>query len=850
MLRVLALALLFVAASGVKAQPAVNLYIPNSGDDTVSVVDAIAGSVLETIAVGDRPTGVAVSPTGRRIYVTNRDDATVSMIDGATFDVLDTVAVGAMPSGIAVAPDESRVYVSNSGAGTVTVLDAASLSVLATVTIGGSPAGIATNLLGSRVFVTDTANDLLYELAGDTGAVLGSFATGDGPVGLVPRDTSTEAQLVYTANSGDDTVSAIYLPTSSSNVFPFNTGRGPSGIAHSRSLDRLYVSNLNDDTVTVIDSDLDFFIATIPVGAGPRGIALSDDETRVFVANKDANSVSVIDTATNQVVDTIDVGAGPVAFGDFVGPGNVSSEVPAIRGELRVDAILPDNDGDGLASETEAVRLALDLINDGGQLTTPTRFRLEIPFPLTVDSFQTGDELIAQVVSASQGVLLVDFNAVPANDRFDNVVSVDLVLLDQLTESARLQGALDYNLRTVLTDDPSVDGPNQPTTFASGPLERLRRGGSTKAPSRDAYGSAVALSRSFSAQGAPGADGSDGAVWVQRVRADGGLDNYLEIPAPGEWNALAFGHALAIDGSRLFVGTAGRTVSASGPLGGVRIYDLEGPVSVGGVESSVEAGFGAALAVSGDTLAVGAPLATVGMTELAGRVFIYSIAELLGPGTPTPIVLEAPDPSLNARFGASLAAGDGVVVIGEPGPAGENFTGDAYLYDLGTGLLQTLARGGGGEFGAGIAVSEMRIAVGAPSALGGGTVSEFDLTGMPIGDAIRPVDGMGGDDFGRVLRYDGPKLWVSAPLAVTPTIAGEGPHGAVYRFDEARAQDARIGALPDSRSFAQQTGFGQGFDVYRDGFVIGAPGTNSRSGEATVRPLPVDPFFESGFEAD
>jgi YVTN family beta-propeller protein len=48
--------------------------------------------------------------------------------------------------------------------------------------------------------------------------------------------------------------------------------------------ERLYVSNEDDGTVTVIDIDRSATLATIPAGKRPRGLALSPDGTRLYVA--------------------------------------------------------------------------------------------------------------------------------------------------------------------------------------------------------------------------------------------------------------------------------------------------------------------------------------------------------------------------------------------------------------------------------------------------------------------------------------------------------------------------------------------------------------------------------------
>ena len=68
-----------------------------------------------------------------------------------------------------------------------------------------------------------------------------------------------------------------------------------------------WVTNFDDDSVTVIDTETNTVIATIPVGDGPKGILLNADGTRAYVTNHLNDTVSVIDTASKTVIDTIDL---------------------------------------------------------------------------------------------------------------------------------------------------------------------------------------------------------------------------------------------------------------------------------------------------------------------------------------------------------------------------------------------------------------------------------------------------------------------------------------------------------------------------------------------------------------
>ena len=78
-----------------------NAYITNAGDNTVSVIDTAANTVIGSpIPVGARPIGVAVTPDGSKVYITNSSQFanTVSVIATATDTVLGSpIPVGSFP---------------------------------------------------------------------------------------------------------------------------------------------------------------------------------------------------------------------------------------------------------------------------------------------------------------------------------------------------------------------------------------------------------------------------------------------------------------------------------------------------------------------------------------------------------------------------------------------------------------------------------------------------------------------------------------------------------------------------------------------------------------------------------
>jgi YVTN family beta-propeller protein len=106
----------------------------NYAGSSVSFYDTQANSLIEVVPVpappglGDRPPepqDLAWAPDGRHLYVINSGNDTVSVMDTATRRVVATIPMPADPTSIAVLPNGRKGYVTNLTDGTVTVLNLA-----------------------------------------------------------------------------------------------------------------------------------------------------------------------------------------------------------------------------------------------------------------------------------------------------------------------------------------------------------------------------------------------------------------------------------------------------------------------------------------------------------------------------------------------------------------------------------------------------------------------------------------------------------------------------------------------------------------------------------------------------
>src|ERR671919_1573773 len=112
------------------------LFVVNAESDTLSVIDSDKDEVIKTIPVGDSPRYVALNPDETLAYITNMDSNTISIVDADK--VINEIAVGNRPYGIAFSADGGDLaYVSNTSGNDVSVINTTSSNIAATLSAGG-----------------------------------------------------------------------------------------------------------------------------------------------------------------------------------------------------------------------------------------------------------------------------------------------------------------------------------------------------------------------------------------------------------------------------------------------------------------------------------------------------------------------------------------------------------------------------------------------------------------------------------------------------------------------------------------------------------------------------------------
>jgi YVTN family beta-propeller protein len=113
------------------------LYVTDRGSDQVHVFSADPLTLTTSIAVGDDPWGIDITPDGRLLFVTNEDSSNVSVIDTALNVVTSTIPLaGAAPRDVDISADGAYAYVpsgSITGDDGVYVIDTQAWEVVDTI---------------------------------------------------------------------------------------------------------------------------------------------------------------------------------------------------------------------------------------------------------------------------------------------------------------------------------------------------------------------------------------------------------------------------------------------------------------------------------------------------------------------------------------------------------------------------------------------------------------------------------------------------------------------------------------------------------------------------------------------
>ncbi|MBC8085252.1 MAG: beta-propeller fold lactonase family protein, partial [Hymenobacter sp.] len=299
----------------------------NSGKSSTSGPSALPGPLAATqqmllpngwkltpagrqIPLGDLPLNLQVAPDGKLAAVVNcgYGPNSVALLDAATGQVLDTQPVRTAWLGLAFGPQAQTLYASGGQSNRIHCFRVVGQKLVPdSALVLGQPwpkqkigvAGLAVDARRQLLYAVTREDSALYTFDLRTRAMSKRLKL---PAEAYTAVLSPSGDELYVSLWGGHAV-AVYDTRQQRLTGSITVESHPNDIVLTQDGRRLFVANANSNSVSVIDTKARLVTETLeaalfpqsPAGSTTNSVALSKDEKQLFIANADNNCLAVFD---------------------------------------------------------------------------------------------------------------------------------------------------------------------------------------------------------------------------------------------------------------------------------------------------------------------------------------------------------------------------------------------------------------------------------------------------------------------------------------------------------------------------------------------------------------------------
>ena len=300
------------------------IYVPNSGSNTVDVIDPQTYKIIDHFPVGRLPQHVTPSYDLKTLWVLNDLGNTVTRIDPSTGRKGDTVPVED-PYNMYYTPDGKYAIVVAERLRRLDFRDAQTMQLVRSLSVpckGVDHLDFSAN--GRYLIASCEFASALIKVDVATQQLIGRLIL---PGRGMPQDVklSPDGAVFYVA---DMHANGVYLIDGDRlSILGFlPTGKGAHGLYASRDSRLLYVSNRGEGSISVVDFATRAVTTTwrLPGGGSPDMGGVSADGKVLWLAGRYHAEVYAIDTTNGHLLARIRVGKGPHGLCVYPQPGRYS----------------------------------------------------------------------------------------------------------------------------------------------------------------------------------------------------------------------------------------------------------------------------------------------------------------------------------------------------------------------------------------------------------------------------------------------------------------------------------------------------------------------------------------------
>ncbi len=312
----LLLALLCGAVLGTAAaQGARPIFVLNSQDANVSVIDAKHYTEIKRLPTGKEPHHLYLAPDEKTLIVANATGNSLTFVDPASGKLLRTVAGIVDPYHLRFSPDMKWFVTAANRLDHVDLYrwlgaDAAEpFKLVKRLPAPKTPSHLSIDSRSTAVYVSLQDSDELLAIDLATQAPRWQIKVGKMPADLF---LSADDRTLLVGLTGDRVVEAYDVSGAAPKLIKrITTGAGAHAFRARGDKRHVFVSNRVANTISLIDTHTLAVVAEYPAPGGPDCMEMLADNRTLLVSSRWARKLSVIDIQTKQVVRQVDVGRSP-----------------------------------------------------------------------------------------------------------------------------------------------------------------------------------------------------------------------------------------------------------------------------------------------------------------------------------------------------------------------------------------------------------------------------------------------------------------------------------------------------------------------------------------------------------
>jgi YVTN family beta-propeller protein len=293
------------------AQSPAPLFVLNSLDNSVSVIDPASWAEVRRLATGKEPHHLYMTPDEKSVIVANAMSDSLTFVDPRTGEVQRTVQGILDPYHLRFSPDMKWFVTAANRLNHVDIYrwDGGNLALQRRIVTAKTPSHLWIDSRSTTVYVTMQDSDELVAIDLAAQTLKWRIKTGPMPADLygLPGD-----RQLLVANTGGDSVEVFDISGHEpQRLRSIRTGDGAHAFRALGDGRHVLLSNRVANTVSKIDMQTLQVVGEYKVPGGPDCMDVSRDGRMLYVTSRWARRLSVVDLNSGRLLRQVKVGKSP-----------------------------------------------------------------------------------------------------------------------------------------------------------------------------------------------------------------------------------------------------------------------------------------------------------------------------------------------------------------------------------------------------------------------------------------------------------------------------------------------------------------------------------------------------------